>query len=196
MPNLDSGAAKDSKKLRIKWSATDANEDELVYDVYVRKESWKEWIRIEEGFAKNEYEWDTTTMPTGMYQVKVVASDRPDNNEADALTGERVSGPVAVAHEPPGVTLKVSGIEKNRAMFDASANSSLVRLSAASYSLDGGKWTNVYPTGGLFDSRDAKFSFSSDTLEPGTHVMVLRVRDAAGNVGNADVVFTAKRPEK
>jgi sugar lactone lactonase YvrE len=196
VPNLDSTSSKDSKKLRIKWSATDANEDELVYEVYVRKEGWKDWIRIEEGYPKTDYEWDTTTMPTGTYTVKVVASDRPDNNEADALTGERVSGPVAVSHEAPTVTFKLAGIEKNRAAFEASANSSLVRLSAASYSLDGGKWTNVYPSSGLFDSREAKFRFNSDALEPGSHVMVLRVRDAAGNTGNADVVFTVKQPEK
>jgi hypothetical protein len=196
VPNLDSASAKDAKKLRIKWSATDANEDDLVFDIFVRKEGWKDWVRIEDGYPKTDYEWDTTTMPTGMYEVKVVASDRPDNNEEDSLTGERISGPVAVAHEPPTVTLKLAKLDGNRAAFEASASSTLVRLSSASYSLDGGKWTNVYPTGGLFDSREAKFRFNSDGLEAGAHVLVLRVRDAAGNTANADVVLSVKRNEK
>jgi len=71
---------------------TDPNEDELVFDLYVRKDGWTEWVKIEEDWSKTEYEWDSTTMPSGSYQFKVVASDRPDNNEDSALTGERVGG--------------------------------------------------------------------------------------------------------
>jgi hypothetical protein len=51
---------------------------------------------------------------------------------------------------------------------------------------------NVFPTDGLFDSKSENFRFLTDTLRPGTHVVVLRVRDAAGNVGSGDVVFTKK----
>ena len=38
-------------------------------------------------------------------------------------------------------------------------------------------------------------SNSTEALKPGTYVVVLRVRDAAGNIGSGDVVFTVK-PEK
>src|SRR5262249_40185415 len=125
LPNPETqAAAKDPKKWKIKWSATDANEDELIFDLYVRKEGWKEWVRIEEGWSKTEYEWDTSTMPSGKYQFKVVASDRLDNRQEDALTGERVSLPLAVAHELPAVTLKFVGMEGGRAVLEASASSS------------------------------------------------------------------------
>jgi hypothetical protein len=183
-------SSKEPKKLRFKWSASDANEDELTFDLYVRKDGWKDWVRIEEGWSKNEYEWDTTTMPSGEYRLKVVASDRPDNNEDEALTGERISAPVIVAHEAPTITLKLSGIEKGKATFEATATSGLVRLTGATYAVDGGKWQNLFPTDGLFDAKEEKFRFGSDVLAPGTHVMVLRVRDNAGNTGSADVVFT------
>jgi sugar lactone lactonase YvrE len=183
-------SSKDPKKLRFKWAASDANEDELAFDLYVRKDGWKDWVRVEEGWSKNEYEWDTTTMPSGEYRLKIVASDRPDNNEEEALTGERISSPVIVAHEAPTVTLKLTGVEKGRASFEATGASGLVRLSGATYAVDGGKWQNLYPTDGLFDSKEEKFRFGSESLAPGTHVMVLRVRDTAGNTGSADVVFT------
>ncbi len=187
--------ARESKRMKLKWTATDPNEDELSFDVFVRKEGWKDWVRVEDGLSKSEYEWDTATMPSGMYRIKIVASDRPDNNEEEALSGERVSGLVAVAHEPPAVTLKLAGIEKSRATFEAKVEGSLVRLSGATFAIDGGKWSSVFPTDGLFDSKTESFRFPSETLQPGTHVLVLKVRDAAGNVGRADLVFTVERPK-
>ncbi|HLW68664.1 MAG TPA: hypothetical protein VKS79_25325 [Gemmataceae bacterium] len=192
-PNLETQAsAKEPKKWKFKWSATDANEDELVYDLYVRKDGWKEWVKIEDGWAKTEYEWDTSTMPSGLYQFKVVASDRPDNREEDALTGARVSLPLAVSHEAPTITLKFIGMEKNRAILEANADSELVRLASAQYAVNSGKWMNLFPVNGLFDARRAKFHFQTESLTPGTYVVVIRVRDAAGNTGSADTVFTVK----
>ena len=76
MPDLDAVNLDNPKKLKFKWTATDANEDELTYSLYVRKEGWKSWVQLEEDLTKTEYEWDTTTTPSGVYQLKVVASDR------------------------------------------------------------------------------------------------------------------------
>lgn len=193
VPNFDMVNAKDPKKLKLKWQATDANEDELAFEVLVRKEGWKDWVKVEEGLSKSEYDWDTATMPSGVYRVKVVASDRPDNNENETLRGERISGPVIVAHEPPVVTLKMAGVDKGRPQFEAKGESSLVRLHSAMFAIDGGKWANIFPTDGLFDSKSESFRFAGESLPAGTHVLVLKVRDAAGNIGSADVVFTVER---
>src|SRR5262249_30760719 len=150
---------------------------------------------VEDGLTKTEFEWDTATMPSGVYRIKIMASDRPENNEEDALLGERISNPVAVCHEPPAVTLKLSGIEKGRATFEARAECSLVPLAGAAFAIDGGKWQPIFPTDGLFDSKTESFKFPSDLLQPGTHVLVLKVRDAAGNTGSADLVFTVEPPK-
>jgi hypothetical protein len=192
VPDLDAVNLDNPKKLKFKWAATDANEDDLTYTLYVRKEGWKSWVELEDGLGKPEYEWDTTTTPPGIYQLKVVASDRKDNAPADALTGERVSAPFAVAHVPPSVTVKVAGIEGNRAVIEATASDPLVRLTAASFAVNGKKWANVFPTDGLFDSKTEQFKFKTEALKPGTYVLVMRVQDAAGNVGSGDVVFTVQ----
>ena len=42
----------------------------------------------------------------------------------------------------------------------------------------------------MFDGEAKKFQFKTDGLKPGTYVVVLRVHDAAGNIGSGDVVFT------
>ncbi|HYT91532.1 MAG TPA: hypothetical protein VEL76_22655, partial [Gemmataceae bacterium] len=192
VPDLDGGNQEKQGKLKLKWNAVDPNEDELTYRLYVRKEGWKNWVQIEDDLAKREYEWDTSGMPSGMYQVKVVASDHKENAPEEALTGERISAPFPVAHTPPSVSVKVSGIEGDQAVIEATATDPLVRLTEASFAVNGKKWVPVFPTDGLFDSRTEQFRFKTEALRPGTYVLVLRVRDAAGNVGTGDVVFTVQ----
>jgi hypothetical protein len=192
VPNLDAVTLDNPKKLHVKWSATDPNEDEVTFDLYVRKDGWKNWVLLEEDYEKKEFEWDTTTTPSGAYRVKVVASDRRDNPAEEALTAERVSEPFVVSHTPPEVAVRVAGMDGEQAVLEATATDPMVRLTSASFAVNGKKWTNVFPTDGLFDSRSETFRFKTEALKPGTYVVVLRVKDAAGNVGSGDVVFTVQ----
>jgi outer membrane protein assembly factor BamB len=191
VPDTDTGSL-DGKKLKLKWTVQDPNEDELTFRLLVRKEGWKDWVCLEEELEKKEYEWDAGGMPSGVYQVKVVASDRRDNPEDEALTGERISVPFPVTHQPPAVSVKVAGIEEDRAVIEATARDPLVRLTEAGFAVNGKKWVNVFPSDGLFDARSESFRFKTAPLRPGTYVLVLRVRNAAGVVGSADVVFTVR----
>ena len=192
VPDLDATNLDNPKKLKIRWTATDPNDDELTYTLFFKKTGWKEWVLLEENLEKKDYEWDTTGVPSGMYQIKLVASDRKDNSPEDCLSAERISAAVPVSHVPPVVELKHTGFDGDRATFEAIAKAPLVRLTEASFAVNGKKWMNVFPTDGLFDSKTEQFRFQTDALRPGTYVVVLRVRDAAGNVGSGDVVFTKK----
>lgn len=193
---LDKPKLDGSKKFRFNWTAVDANEDELVYDLHIRKAGWSDWVRIEENWKKPEYEWDATTVPSGEYQLKVVASDRTNNSAGETLAAERVSLPFVVAHEAPAVRLKFIGIEKNRAVFEAEVASPWARLASASVALDSGKWTNAFPADGLFDGKRETIRFETEPLPAGTHVVVLRVSDSAGNTGAADAVVRVPARDK
>ncbi|MFO0867246.1 MAG: hypothetical protein U0744_21850, partial [Gemmataceae bacterium] len=54
VPDLDATALDSPKKLKLKWSAVDANEDELNYRLYVRKKEWTDWVLLEENLEKND----------------------------------------------------------------------------------------------------------------------------------------------
>jgi hypothetical protein len=189
VPDLDAVNLDNPKKLKIKWRAADPNDDELTYRLYYRKEGWKTWVELEEDLDKLEHEWDTTTAPAGVYQLKVVAGDRKDNPDEQAQVGERISAPFIIDHVPPKVELKVAGFEGDRAIIEVKGEDALTRLTSASYSVDSKKWMNVFPSDGLFDAKAETFRFKTEELKPGTHVLVLRLTDAAGNTGSADVVF-------
>ena len=189
VPDLDTKDLESGKKLKIRWTASDPNDDELTFNLYCKKEGWKDWVLLEENYDKSNYEWDTTGIPSGLYQLKVIASDRKDNAAEDALSAERISSTVPVTHLPPSVTVKVVGFDNGSAIVEASATDPFVRLTEASFAVDGKRWTNVFPTDGLFDSKSETFRFKTDALRAGTHVLVLRVRNAAGNWGSGDVVI-------
>jgi WD40 repeat protein len=197
VPNLDAVDLDNPKKLKFKWAAEDPNEDTLTYNLYVRKDGWKKWVLLEDDLEKTEFEWDTTTTPSGVYRLKVVASDRKDNPAKEALTAERISDPFVVCHTPPVVKLTVAGIEDGRAVLEATASSPLVRLTGAAFAVNGKKWVNIFPKDGLFDSKSETFKFKTAALKPGTYVVVVRVNDAAGNTGSGDVVFSVEaRPAR
>lgn len=196
VPDLDAGNLENPKKLKVKWSATDPNDDNLNYAIYVRKEGWNDWVLLEEHHEKKDFEWDTTGVPSGVYRVKVVASDRPHNPPEDAFTAERVSPPVPISHLPPNVTLKLVGVENGRAKLEAAASDPYVRLAEASFAVNGKRWTSVFPTDGLFDSNAETFRFTTEPLRPGAYVVLLRVRNAAGSYGSADAVFTVREGNK
>src|SRR5207249_4566952 len=115
----------------------------------VRKDGWKNWVQLENDIERTEFEWDTTTTPSGIYRLKVVASDRKDNSPEDTLTGQRISASFAVAHDAPAVTLKTTGMDGDQAVIEGTATDPMVRLTSASYSINGKKWENVFPTDGL-----------------------------------------------
>lgn len=186
---IDPAKPEQSRKLRFKWTASDPNEDTLVFDIYFRKEGWPHWVELLRDVEKPELEWDVSTVPSGIYRLKVVASDRKDNAESEARSTERISAPFIVDNQPPQVSLRLEKWDAEQAWLEVQASDNLTRLTQASWSLDGGKWQTLFPTDGVFDSRSKKFRIRTGPLHSGTHVVVVRIYDAAGNIGTADLVF-------
>ena len=123
-----------------------------------------------------------------MYRVKVVASDRPSNSPDDALTRERESFGFLVDHDAPRVELSAKTRGAGIILSDE-----LTRIAKAEYALDGGPWTPIFPDDGLFDSRREQVALSLPDLSPGTHLLMIKATDAAGNVGTGDLLLSAPK---
>lgn len=193
LPAEERPLAEAGKKLKLKWSATDPNDDELTYRLLCRKEGWRDWIELAGELEKKEWEVDPTTLPPGRYRFKVIASDHRENPRAEAGTGEHISPPLAVDAEAPTLKVRVVGLDLDRARVEAEAEDGHSRLASASFSVDGGPWQPVFPEEGFFDGLRCRFRFQTESLRPGTHVLVMRVSDAAGNSTQADFVFEVTR---
>jgi hypothetical protein len=186
VPDLSAadGAVRQTR-LNLRWEATDPNDDDVTFTVFVRKEGWPEWIRLNaDPVTERNYAWDTTAFPSGLYRVKVVASDRPSNSPDDALTRERESLSFLVDHDPPRVALTAKGRGAGIALAD-----DLTRITRAEYAVDGGPWTPIFPEDGIFDSPREQIDLALPDLAAGTHILMVKATDAAGNVGTGDLLL-------
>ena len=178
------GAARQAK-LSLKWDVTDPNGDDLSYTLHIRKEGWPDWVRLgDHPLTSSSYDWDTTSVPAGLYRVRLSATDRPSNNPEDALSRDRASDPFIVDHEAPAVIVvpRASGAS-------ATLKDNLTRLVKAAYALDGGEWVPIFPDDGLFDTHRETITIALPDLKPGTHILVVRATDAAGNTGTGDALI-------
>jgi hypothetical protein len=189
VPDLTAGDGATRKtQLDLKWEASDPNDDQLLYRLAIRKDDWPEWLPIggEAPRAEKTYSWDTTTVPSGRYRLRVTASDRPSNPAEEALDRERVSEPFVVDHQAPELRVTVDRDLRSAAIEVRDAVTRVVKVEAA---LDGGAWSPCFPVDRIFDSTVESIKLPLGELRPGTHVLVVRATDAAGNVGAGDVVF-------
>jgi hypothetical protein len=58
--------------------------------------------------------------------------------------------------------------------------------------VDGGPWTPIFPDDDLFDSSDETITLRIPDLKRGTHLIMVRATDAAGNVGTGDALVELK----
>jgi hypothetical protein len=189
IPDLSAadGAAKQTR-LNIRWEATDPNEDELNYSLKVCKDGWPEWIQLDsEPLTEKTFAWDTTAFPSGSYRLKLTASDRPSNSASDALSRERESLAFLVDHDAPSVTVTPKGSGASITLKDA-----LTRIVKVDYAVNGGSWTPIFPDDELFDSTEEKITLRIPDLSRGTHLIMVRATDAAGNIGTGDALIELK----
>jgi hypothetical protein len=185
-------AAGDRTKRTVKWQVTDANEDSMEYAVYYKGVDEKTWKLLEEELKTNSYSWDSTSMPDGRYQIKVVATDKLNNPVNLAKTTEKISDQFEIDNTQPtisDITVTVSG--NGAFQVRCTAEDKINHIKEAVFSIDGQDWQIVFPVDGIFDSKTEEFDFTTPSdLKAGEHTVVIKIADAAGNVSSGKQVFT------
>jgi len=184
-------APEGSQPIRIlRWKAEDPNGDRLRYRLYFRGQGEKRWILLEEDLARPEFAWNTATVADGWYELKVVATDAPDNPADEAKTDERVSDPILVDNTAPAIEnlrVKVEKAERGgRAVVTFTARDAASRLTEAAYTVDSAdRWQTLAPEDGIFDASTETFRFTVEGLAPGPHRIAVRAVDEGNNRGHA-----------
>ena len=173
------------------WKARDLNGDQLQFEVLYRADdalSTTPWTPLKRETNATIYTWDTTSVPDGIYSVRIVASDVLANTPSDYLTGNRNTGPLVVDNSPPQITLppETGGTETITLDFTVSDTHSPVER--VEYSTDMEQWQLIYPSDGISDSTEELFSVTVDANEFSR--MVIRATDAMDNSATAGTSFT------
>jgi len=170
------------------WDVSDANGDQMSYTLLYRGESETEWKPVASGLSETRFLWDTTTVPDGLYRVRLVASDLPSNPSGEELEGARSSPPLVVDNTAPHVDNLTATEESGMVRVTGTATDETSLIRAMEYAVDGGAWRVVLPADGLLDAGSEDIGFTSFALAPGEHTIVVRVTDTALNSGTAKVV--------
>jgi hypothetical protein len=165
------------------WKAEDPNGDTLTYDVDYRPVHDTRFRPLRQGLTDSVLAWDTSSVPNGRYVVRIVARDGAANPDSLALSGDKESTPFDVDNTPPVITATAAA--KGLIHAVARDDSSIIRR--VEYSLDGGRWQEVYPKDGIDDSIEETYEFTPRALTPGPHVVVIRATDLLGNAATARV---------
>ena len=184
--------AGNSTKRTVKWQATDANEDSMEYTVYYKGVDEQTWKLLKEELKTISYSWDSTSMPDGRYQIKIVATDKLSNPANLAKTTEKISDQFEIDNTQPTISdITVAAEEDGTFQVRCTAEDNRNHIKEAVFSIDGQDWQIVFPADGIFDSKTEEFFFTTPSeLKAGEHTVVIKIADAVGNVNSGKQVFT------
>jgi WD40 repeat protein len=192
-------AQKERGAITARWAAHDDNGDDMMYSVWYRGVGEQNWRLLKDKLSEKYLSFDSSLLPDGSYELKVVASDAPDHTDADTLSGERASDAFVVDTTPPVPGALSASLVAGRihATFDAKDAAS--PIAHAEYSVDAGPWQYLEPVGSVSDSKEERYDFmaaippvtgeaAAGVTASGEHVIAVRVYDRYENLATAKAV--------
>jgi len=158
----------------VTWRAHDENNDSLRYSLSFRRKGTEKWLRLRENVEETSMNFDTSQLPDGLYELRLVVTDAVDNPDAP-LSDAKEGVEFQVDNTPPQIASTVSGNDVLIRVTDK-----LSPIGKVEYSADAQKWIRLTPVDGIADSSDETYRLSRSAVA-GKFVIV-RATDAYYNV--------------
>ncbi|HKB78105.1 MAG TPA: hypothetical protein VKH35_00185 [Thermoanaerobaculia bacterium] len=163
----------------VMWRAHDDNGDKLEYEINFRRVGSDRWLRLRENLDETSMNFDTSQLPDGRYELRLVAGDGLDN-PGTPLTDTKEGIDFLVDNTPPSITSKTEGDAVLVRVTDK-----LSPIGKVEYSLDAERWIPLTPVDGIADSPDETYRLERKAIA-GKFVIV-RATDAFYNVATESV---------
>lgn len=164
----------------VRWQAVDDNGDALEYTVEIKGENEQTWKLLKDKVRERYYSYDATAFADGRYQIRVTATDQPDNAVGLGLTASQVSAYFLIDNTAPVIRGLAGSVSGGKMQVRFQAADALSVVGKAEISVNGGTWTLVEPTARLADSKELEFALTLDKPAGETTVAV-RVTDEFDN---------------
>ncbi|MGH9468754.1 MAG: hypothetical protein ACRD1N_00255 [Terriglobia bacterium] len=179
----------EKRPVMISWQATDPNRDRLTYSLYLKSTDEREWHLLKDDLRQTTFSLQRDSLPDDEYQVRLVASDKASNPPALALQTDLVSAPFWIDNTPPEIAVLSQKLQGRNAVVRFQANSKAAPLRQAEVSSGEGRWRQIVSDDGIVDAPQETFTVTLHNLNPGEHVVMLKVVDTAGNLGVGKAVI-------
>jgi len=168
---------------KISYKARDDNKDKLIYKIEFRKLGRSAWIELKDKLEADSFEWDGKTVEDGRYEIRITASDEPDNDAATQLVGTRISDPFIVDNTGPEIKdYRLENSRNKPVKLTFRVIDEFSAIGKVQFTIDSNAdWKSVMPEDLVYDTTDEKFTVLVDKLEPGQHIISLKATDDAGN---------------
>lgn len=169
-----------SSEAMLIWASSDQNGDSLIFDLFYRLSGEKIYKPLVKNTTKNYYVFNANKMPSGIYDFKVVASDKADNTVEDTLTREFEILNTVFDNLPPiidNLTIVKNG-QNATVRFRVYDELSIIRTVRYSLSLEDG-FLLAKSDDGLIDSKEEFFTLN--ITDPNISSITIEVVDIEGN---------------
>jgi hypothetical protein len=165
----------------VTWRAHDDNNDSLRYAVSFRRKGSANWLRLRENLDETAINFDTSQLPDGTYELRLVASDSIDNPEA-AMSDVKEGVDFQVDNTAPSLTAAAEGDDVVVRIDDKASP-----IGKVEYSIDADKWIRLTPADGIADSPHETYRLKRNAVA-GKFVIV-RATDAFFNVATESITL-------
>lgn len=168
--------------IKVKWKVENPDKDELRYRLSYRvkgQDSWFDALKPGTKLTKTEYDWETSALPEGTYELKLEASDEL-SNPPDRVSRHTLSAPTVLVDNTPPVfkSLSLTGRRLKGEVVDGLGPIGRIEVSVAGTD----EWRPLFPSDDVFDEASESFDIDvSNVVPPGTHLVAVRVYDSGGN---------------
>lgn len=135
----------------ITWRAHDDNGDTIRYSLAFRRSGTEKWLRLHDDLDETNFNFDTSQMPDGNYELRLVASDARDNPDTP-LTDTKEGVEFQVDNTPPQISFTAGGSDVVVHVTDK-----MSPIGRVEYSVDAQKWIRIQPVDGISDSPDETY---------------------------------------
>ncbi|MGZ5476965.1 MAG: hypothetical protein ACXW29_12545 [Thermoanaerobaculia bacterium] len=165
----------------IAWRGHDDNSDALRYTLWFRKQGSDRWLRLRENIEETQVNFDTSQLPDGTYELRLVASDAMENPEMP-LMDTREGVEFQVDNTPPMISVVSQGNEVILHVTDK-----MSPVGKVEYSVDAQKWIRLIPVDGIADSPDETYKLPRIDIDG--KFVIIRATDAFYNVATESVTL-------
>lgn len=180
-------------EVTVSWETEDKDKDKLTSRLYLRRRGQEQWEELAGPLTEDEYEWDTTELEPGHYELRLVVSDRR-SNPTGWLEYEKTLSNLLVDNEAPAVVLRLVEFGEEAAPgvagSVADSGSGLVSVawkSANDEEADDAVWTAAVPNRQVFTLPVLSFIIPAEQIPADTEALVVRAIDAAGNYTDEEI---------
>lgn len=173
----------------VRWTASDPNDDDLIYTVQIRGVQEKEWKLLRDKLKEKYLSWESNAFPDGEYILRITASDLPDNTPDQALTASVESERFIIDNTAPRITGLTGSRSGSKITVRWRAQDERSLIDRAEYSINGGDWIVVQPTTRLSDASELQYELTIDAQTVTERTIAVRVTDEYDNQSVESVVL-------